>query len=279
MSDEADPPTRAILAAIANLRKEVTQSKNDICASIEARLLICTELREELATTKKEIQSSIKTLEAATAAHEKTIKELERSASLHSDDVTDLQRQVTRLTSEVGKLTEKCEDLEGRSRRHNIRIVGVPEGVEGSTTRDFVADLLKDVLSLDEKPLIDRVHRTLRRSPGPRGPPRPFILRLHYYHVLEDILRKARVAKQLYFRDKRIQIFPDYPPAVAQRRALFNRARELLRNKPGVRYGLLYPARLLVTHNGTQTSFTDPKKAEEYAEQLSGPGSPTAAVD
>ncbi|KAE8296871.1 hypothetical protein D5F01_LYC05641 [Larimichthys crocea] len=243
MSDEADPPTRAILAAIANLRKEVTQSKNDICASIEARLLICTELREELATTKKEIQSSIKTLEAATAAHEKTIKELERS------------------------------------RRHNIRIVGVPEGVEGSTTRDFVADLLKDVLSLDEKPLIDRVHRTLRRSPGPRGPPRPFILRLHYYHVLEDILRKARVAKQLYFRDKRIQIFPDYPPAVAQRRALFNRARELLRNKPGVRYGLLYPARLLVTHNGTQTSFTDPKKAEEYAEQLSGPGSPTAAVD
>ncbi|KAM7398675.1 hypothetical protein PAMA_006536 [Pampus argenteus] len=83
MSDEADPPTRAILAAIANRRNEVTPSYNDICASIEARLqTVCTELREELVTTKKEIQSSIKTLEAATAAHEKTIKELERSASL-----------------------------------------------------------------------------------------------------------------------------------------------------------------------------------------------------
>lgn len=212
------------------------------------------------------------------ASHEKTIKELEKSASLHSDDVTAL-RQVTRLNSEVGKLTEKCEDLEGRSRRHNIRIIGVPEGVEGSRPHDFVADLLKDVLSLDKRPLIDRVHRTLRRTPDPREPPRPFILRLHYNHVLEDILRNASVAKQLYFRDKRIQIFPDYPAAVAKRRALFNRARELLRDKPGVRYGLLYPARLLVTHNGTQTSFTDPKKAEEYAGQLFGPGSSTAAED
>jgi len=86
------------------------------------------------------------------------------------------------------------------------------------------------VLSLDAKPLIDRAHRTLRRSPDPREPPRPFILRLHYYHVLEDILQKARAARELHFRGKRIQIFPDYPPAVAKRRALFNRARELLRD-------------------------------------------------
>lgn len=66
---------------------------------------------------------------------------------------------------------------------------------------------------------------------------------------------------------------------MAKRRALFNRARELLRDKPGVRYGLLYPARLLVTHNGTQTSFTDPKKAEEYIEHLAGPGPSSAATD
>lgn len=163
----------------------------------------------------------------------------------------------------MGKLTEKCEDLEGRSRRHNIRVIRVHKGLEGSRPLNFTADLLKDVLSLDEKPLTDRVHRTLRRSPDPREPPRPFILRLHYYHVLKDILWKASMPKQLYLRGKIIQIFPDYPPAVAKRRVLFNRARELLRNKLGVRYGLLYPAGLLVTHNGTQTSFTDPKKSKE----------------
>lgn len=111
---------------------------------------------------------------------------------------------------------------------------------------------------------------TLENPPGPS---------FCGYTVLEDILQKARAARELHFRGKRIQIFPDYPPAVAKRRALFNRARELLRDTPGVRYGLLYPARLLVTHNGTQSFFTDPKKAEEYAERLSGPGSSTAAAD
>lgn len=59
---------------------------------------------------------------------------------------------------------------------------------------------------------------------------------------------------------------------MAKRRALFNRTRELLRDKPGIRYGLLYPARLLITHNGTQISFMDPKKAEEYTERLSASG-------
>lgn len=275
--EQGDPPNRALLTAISALRNEITQIKDDICASIDARIqIVCTEWRDELATTKKEIQSSISALEGTAATHEKTIKDLEKTASLHSDDVTALQHQVARLNSEVEKLTSKCEDLEGRSRRHNLRITGIPEGAEGSEPRDYIAGLLQEVLSLDEKPLIDRAHRTLRRRPDPAEPPRPFILRLHYYHVLEEILRKARAAKQLYHNGKRVQVFPDYPPAVAKRRALFSRARELLRDKPGVRYGLLYPARLLITHNGTQTSFTDPKKAEEYAEQISAPGPSTS---
>lgn len=55
---------------------------------------------------------------------------------------------------------------------------------------------------------------------------------------------------------------------VAKRRALFSRNREILQGRPGVKYSLLYPVRLLVTFNGEQTSFTDPRKAQEYAERL-----------
>lgn len=42
------------------------------------------------------------------------------------------------------KLTQKCEDLEGR---HNI---GVPEGKEGPNPRDFIGQLLQEVLNLEE---------------------------------------------------------------------------------------------------------------------------------
>lgn len=96
--------------------KSLKKSENDICTSIDARIqTVCTELREGLATTKKDIQISITTLERATASHEEIIKELEKRSSLHSDDITALQCQVMRMNSEVGKLKEKCEDLEVRS--------------------------------------------------------------------------------------------------------------------------------------------------------------------
>ncbi|KAA8578626.1 hypothetical protein FQN60_004509 [Etheostoma spectabile] len=232
LSEEADPPNRAVYT----------------CATIDVRLqTVYTVLRGELAPTKEELQTSIMALEKNVTSHANTIGELEKSASHQLDDVTALQRQVTRLSS-VEKLTGKCEDLEGRSRRHNIRIIGVPKGTKGPKPRDFIAGLRQEILSLGEKPLIDRAHRTLQR---------PFVLRLHYFHTLEDILRKAAEAKQLYHGGKRIQIFPDYPPAVARKRALFNGTRELLRGRPGVRYGLLYPARLLIIHNDTQISFID----------------------
>ncbi|KAK7929359.1 hypothetical protein WMY93_005754 [Mugilogobius chulae] len=136
----------------------------------------------------------------------------------------------------------------------------------GNTVKDIerAASSHSDSISLLEQ----QSTPVLQQRPRPSEPPRPFILRLHYYHMREDILRKAATMKSMRFQDKEIRIFPDYAPSVAKRRAQFNKARELLRGKPGVRYGLLYPARLIVTHDGVQTSFTDPLKAEEYAVRL-----------
>lgn len=80
--------------------------------------------------------------------------------------------------------------------------------------------------------------------------------------------------QQIVFKAQRINIFPDYPPAVVKRRALFKRARELLKDKPGVKYGLQYPAKLRVSHNGKEFYFTDSDKAVRFAESnfaISGP--------
>lgn len=47
-----------------------------------------------------------------------------------------------------------------RSKRHNIRITEIPAGAQGSRPRSYIAGLLQDVLSPDEKPFIEQVHRT-----------------------------------------------------------------------------------------------------------------------
>ncbi|KAK5936002.1 hypothetical protein CgunFtcFv8_021308 [Champsocephalus gunnari] len=264
--EESSVPADMVLAALETLRREMAQNKKEICATIDSRIETVTEnLKKEFSIMKGDAA-----IKATMLAHTEAIKEVEGAATQHSDDITRLQTEVARLTADTAKLSDKCEDLEGRSRRNNIRMIGVPEGKEGTRPREFISQLLTDLLSLDQKPLIDRCHRSLRQCPSDGQPPRPFILRLHYYHAVEDILRKATGSGNLIYQGKRIQLFPDYPPTAVNRRREFMTAREILRNKPDVRYGLLYPARLIVTHGGQQHSFTDPKAALDYARRHFG---------
>lgn len=79
------------------------------------------------------------------------------SANANSDVVVELGAIVKTLQSQVNKLSEKCLELEGRSKRQNLRIAGVKEGLEsGKKPRDFVAQFLAEALQLDNSPLIDR---------------------------------------------------------------------------------------------------------------------------
>lgn len=54
-----------------------------------------------------------------------TVVEMEESPSTCTDDVAYLKSKVESLSSTVMALENKCEDLEGRSRRNNSRIIGL----------------------------------------------------------------------------------------------------------------------------------------------------------
>lgn len=146
---------------------------------------------------------------------------MELSATTCSDDLTSLQCAVSVLTEEVRQLQAKCEDLEGRSRRNNIRLIGIPEGLETSNPREFISHLLQDLLKLNEAPLLDRVHRSLGPKPREGAPPRPLLIRVHYFHVKEQLLRLAGANSPLLYQGRRISIFPDFTPAVAKKRSVY----------------------------------------------------------
>ena len=265
---------QAVLAAIASLQAELSQAKSDICDKIDEKIAdVSTTLRGEMAALKTESDTAFFAVNARLDTQNETLESLGESANVTSDTVVELEARVKQLHSQVEQLSAKCLDLEGRSKRQNLRIAGVKEGEEnGQKTRDFVAQLLMDVLKLDEKPVIDRAHRALRERPSGNGPPRHLILRVHYCHALEDILQKVMKTKRLIYQGQQIQVFRDFPSEVVKRRAAFTPARNLLRDQPGVKFGLLYPAKLRVTHNGNETTFTDPKEARLYAERHFGQG-------
>uniref|UniRef100_A0A673AAN0 Uncharacterized protein n=1 Tax=Sphaeramia orbicularis TaxID=375764 RepID=A0A673AAN0_9TELE len=110
-------------------------------------------------------------LEGKISANSQTIASFELAATDHENQLTSLQAIVASLTNQVDSLSQKCEDLEGRSRLNNMSLVGIPEGSEGPGTTDFVATLLWDLLHLDSKPILDRAHRTLRPKLKDGEPP------------------------------------------------------------------------------------------------------------
>ncbi|CAL1601025.1 unnamed protein product [Knipowitschia caucasica] len=216
---------------------------------------------------KKEITGALSPLEARIASFSSAVRDLEQAANEQDGRLTVVQASVSQLQDQVASLTRKCEDLEGRSRLNNIRIVGIPENSEGPRPTEFVAGLLHDLLRLDAKPVLDRAHRTLRPRPGEGAPPRPFVVRVNMYQVRNEILRKARESP-LHFNGRRVLIFPDYTTAVAKKRATFGRVKKELHSCPGVKFGLLFPATLQITlTSGTSHKFEDPDAALDFVEK------------
>ncbi len=65
-------------------------------------------------------------------------------------------------------LTFKLNDLEGRSRCNNTRLIGIPEEVEKGKPTEFVAELIKQLFTdFSDPPVIDR--RTQGTTAKTRG--------------------------------------------------------------------------------------------------------------
>ncbi|KAL7377586.1 hypothetical protein ABVT39_001617, partial [Epinephelus coioides] len=137
-----------------------------------------TSLNQEIASIRQELHTTLSALQSASLPNTKRIDDLEHSATVWSLSVRALETTVERLQSEVCMLKEKCLDLEGLSRRQNIRLVGIEEGQEGGNPRQFCATALKEILALDDIPRLDHAHRTSAPKPHEGARPRPIIIRL-----------------------------------------------------------------------------------------------------
>ncbi|KAL7868754.1 hypothetical protein SRHO_G00101380 [Serrasalmus rhombeus] len=153
-----------------------------------------------------------------------TVGEMEHALTKCSDNIATMKATIESLTANLAKLENKCEDLEFRSQRNNIRILGVPEGPDTCTTA-AIAAMLKEAFGLVKETLLDRSHRTLQPKPKPGDRPRVIVCRFHYHSDCVDILRRARELRQIKLRDQIISIFPDYTAKVARARAAFNEVR------------------------------------------------------
>ena len=136
------------------------------------------------------------------------------------DDVENLMRENQELRTDrdalmqrVLSLEKKTDDLEGRSKRNNIIVYGIPKdnGENTAKCEEILNNVCKNDLRLTEEIPFDRVHRLSNKADS------PIIARCTFYRDKVKILRAKK-----FLQGTDIFVGEDYPVSVREIRKKIN---------------------------------------------------------
>lgn len=247
---EQEPSLKDILLAI-NVCKTTLSDLSDQLRGI----------RDDLVILKKDMQEVC----ARTTALEERLSQVE-------DDVNPLRQEVKKMKAQLDTCLQKIDEYEYRARRKNVRVLGLPEKSEGNNPVEFMEGWFRGMFGKDafsKMFAIERAHRIAPRVPHPGGQPRPLIVKILFFRDKVTILQKAREMKNILYNGARISLYPDFSPELQRQRAKFVECKRSLQ-RHGLRYALLYPARLRVIANGEVKFFNDPAEVSSWLEKYEG---------
>ncbi|KAJ1101248.1 hypothetical protein NDU88_006320 [Pleurodeles waltl] len=122
----------------------------------------------------------------------------------------DNKNAIVKLQRQMETLQERIKVADGRSQRNNIRIIGLPEGKEGSDPTRYIETWLQSIAMdrLSVHFVMERAHHIPCRKPIPGAPVRPVIARILNYRDRDTLFcRNSRLAwghKRLWMHTMRL---------------------------------------------------------------------------
>lgn len=203
-------------------------------------------------------------------AHDRRLDLAESRISDIEDSAPMSLKRLERIEHILKDVAIKKEDLEARSRRNNLRLIGVPESTNTGRLDSFVETLLMDLFGKEafiNGFAVERAHRSLGPRPKPGLPPRPIIARLLNFLDRDTALRLAMEKGNLKWQGSRLSLFPDFTMMVQEARRKYSGVKATLHNL-GLKYGMLYLARLRVEVNGRPRIFDTPTAVQEFCRSI-----------
>ncbi|KAJ1208388.1 hypothetical protein NDU88_003774 [Pleurodeles waltl] len=200
--------------------------------------------------------------------HAERLDQSERRVSEVEDDQTELATSQVKLNKELNSLRLKVDDLEARSWRKNLRIVGVAESTAIDNMEGFVERLLVQLLgraTFSDLLVVERAHRSLATCSPSGASPRPIIARLLNYRACDAALCHARELKTLQYEGMTISLY-NFTKQVQEARRQFTAGKKQLRDLH-LEYRMLYTAKLGVEVDGSSLFFTDHKKLDQFVKR------------
>lgn len=249
-----------LASMLAELRADLLTNPDSLSVRFENKLIA--------------IDTKLDGIQSTVNNHEQRIRDVESGLN----QLQPLETQVTSMADEIAKLKVRLTDLEGRSRRCNVRLIGVPESIEGARPTTFFSKFLVDVLGRDvlsSPPELERAHRALKPKPAEGERPRAVILCFHKFQTKDAVIRAARRKRgELKYDGKPIYIYEDYCPEVLDQRAEYKEVMHrlyTLQLKPS----LLYPARLFIrADDGGRRRLSSVEAARQFLATYQKPTSP-----
>ncbi|CAM4735604.1 unnamed protein product [Leuciscus chuanchicus] len=256
-------------------KDEVKKDEKQTSGNLADIATLTTLLEEHRAALSSEFKSAFSTLESrldilhtTVNDHEHRLCSLEANADTSGLSVGALESKFAALTDEHAKLKAKVMDLEGRSRRNNIRIFGLPETIEGPRPTTFFSELLVEIFGASlftSPPDLDRAHRALTAKPKSGERPRSVIIRFHKFQTKDLVICEARKLRgKLQYRGNPVFINEDYSPEVLEMRAEYRAVMKEL-YQLGLRPSLHFPSKLFITtSDGKKRRLSSVHEAGEF---------------
>ena len=221
----SDSPVDNVYSVLQTISKEIrdfrTEHKVDLHTLKEE---VKEDMKNELKDLKQEIYQKLSANSAQIQANETRLNGAEARINETESANTAMKEALINAIERQKTMQERLTDMEGRSRRNNIRIYGVPEGKEGNSVSDFVEQFLKNELGLtaDTDLRIQRAYRALARKPEPNQPPRSVVVNFLEFNTKETVLKKAWGKKiAMGSEGRRVSFDHDYATEVIQKRKAY----------------------------------------------------------
>lgn len=141
--------------------------------AIEVAMHISPDIQETLADT---VTNMFHKIQADIAQHDQRIEDLESRLQSWESSTEEMQTHIQTLLCDNKRLSEKIDDLENRSRRNNLRILGLPEDIPQHELVTICEKELPETLGLPNICKVERAHRldpdlrTAKRDQNPNIP-------------------------------------------------------------------------------------------------------------
>lgn len=229
---------------IHDLRAIATDIKDTLSAAIS-------ELRLDIRALNDRVQAAERMAERQDTQLRRTIQHVDN----HTHQMRDMQRHMA--------------DLDNRGRRHNLRVRGLPETIEGDQLSPWVTGLFNGLLNRSHQtPIeIERIHRALRPKGRGMDPPRDVVCGLVDFKNKEEILRQARSKPQIIHEGRTIQIYQDLSGITLQHHRDLRPLLDALCTK-GITYKWKFPFCLSATVQGHTALLRVPEDLPHFCDTL-----------